>query len=31
MEEETKRGPVLTTFAVVFALLAISNMSRPLG
>ncbi len=31
MEEETKRGPVLTTFAVLFALLAISNISKPLS
>src|SRR5271165_231491 len=31
MEEETKRGPVLTSFAVLFALLAISNLSKPLS
>ncbi len=31
MEEENRRGPVLTTFAVLFALLAISNMSKPLS
>ncbi|HKN01546.1 MAG TPA: hypothetical protein VJX23_13605 [Candidatus Binataceae bacterium] len=31
MEEETRRGPVLTTFAVLFALLAISNFSKPLS
>lgn len=31
MEEETRRGPVLTTFAVLFALLALSNISKPLS
>jgi hypothetical protein len=31
MEEETRRGPALTTFAVLFALLALSNMSKPLS
>jgi hypothetical protein len=31
MEEDTKRGPVLTTFAVLFALLALSNLSKPLS
>ena len=31
MEEETRRGPFLTTFAVLFALLALSNISKPLS
>lgn len=31
MEEEIKRGPVLTTFAFLFALLALSNISKPLS
>jgi hypothetical protein len=31
MEEETKRGPALTIFAVLLALLALSNMSKPLS
>jgi hypothetical protein len=31
MEVESKRGPVLTTFAVLFALLALSNISKPLS
>jgi hypothetical protein len=31
MEEDTRRGPVLTTFAVLFALLALSNISKPLS
>jgi len=31
MEEETRRGPALTTFAVLFPLLAISNLSKPLS
>jgi hypothetical protein len=31
MEEETRRGPVLTIFAVLFALLGISNVSKPLS
>ena len=31
MEEETRRGPVLTTFAVLFAVLALSNISKPLS
>ena len=31
MEEELRRGPVLTSFAVLFALLAISNISKPLS
>lgn len=31
MKEETKRGPVLTTFAALFALLALSNISKPLS
>jgi hypothetical protein len=29
MEEESTRGPVLTTFAFLFALLAISNLRKP--
>jgi uncharacterized membrane protein (DUF2068 family) len=31
MEEQTRRGPMLTTFAILFALLAISNLSKPLS
>jgi hypothetical protein len=31
MEEETHRGPVLTIFAGLFALLGISNLSKPLS
>ncbi|MGO9603374.1 MAG: hypothetical protein ACLQAT_08240 [Candidatus Binataceae bacterium] len=31
MEQENKRGPALTIFAVLFALLAISNLSKPLS
>src|ERR1700739_4317562 len=31
MGGESKRGPVLTTFAVLFALLALSNISKPLS
>jgi hypothetical protein len=32
MEEQTKRAPVLSTsFAVMFALLALSNLSKPLS
>jgi hypothetical protein len=31
MEEEARRGPVLTTFAVLFSLLALSNISKPLS
>jgi len=31
MEEETNRGPVLTTFAILFVLLALSNLSKPLS
>jgi hypothetical protein len=31
MEEETGRGPVLTVFAGLFALLAISNVLKPLS
>lgn len=31
MEDEARRGPVLTTFAVLFVLLAISNISKPLS
>ena len=31
MEEESKRGPVLTTCAVLFAILALSNISKPLS
>lgn len=31
MEEEARRGPVLTTFAVLFVLLALSNLSKPLS
>lgn len=31
MEEEIKRGPLLTTFAALFVLLALSNISKPLS
>jgi hypothetical protein len=31
MEEEAKRGPVLTTLAALIALLAFSNISKPLS
>jgi hypothetical protein len=31
MEEQSKRDPVLTTFAVLFALLALSNIWKPLS
>jgi uncharacterized membrane protein (DUF2068 family) len=31
MEDETHRGPILTTFAVLFTLLALSNISKPLS
>jgi uncharacterized membrane protein (DUF2068 family) len=31
MKEETKRGPVLTTLAALFTLLALSNISKPLS
>src|SRR5262245_58240859 len=31
MEEKPSRGPVLTTCAVLFALLALSNLSKPLS
>jgi len=31
MEEKLRRGPILTTFAVLFALLALSNISKPLS
>ena len=31
MEEEARRGPVLTTFAVLFAILALSIISKPLS
>jgi len=31
MEEETRRGPALAIFAVLFALLAFSNISKPLS
>lgn len=31
MEEESRRGPVLTTFVVLFVLLAVSNISKPLS
>ncbi len=31
MEQGTRRGPVLTVFAILFVLLAISNLSKPLG
>jgi len=31
MEEETQRGPVLTTFAILFTLLGISNLLKPLS
>jgi hypothetical protein len=29
MEGQARRGPVLTTFAALFALLALSNISKP--
>jgi hypothetical protein len=29
MAEESERGPMLTTFAVLFAIMAISNLSKP--
>jgi hypothetical protein len=31
MEDQPRRGPVLTTGAVLFALLALSNLSKPLS
>ena len=31
MEEKLRRGPILTTFTVLFALLALSNISKPLS
>ena len=31
MDEESRRGPVLATFAVLFAILALSNISKPLS
>src|SRR5215813_14826318 len=31
MEEKTTRGPILTVFAILFALLAVSNFSKPLS
>ena len=31
MEDETRRGPLLTTFAVLFTVLALSNISKPLS
>jgi len=31
MDEKPRRGPVLTIFAVLFAILAVSNFSKPLG
>src|SRR6516225_11440477 len=31
MEDETHRSPVLTTFAVLFTLLALSNIWKPLS
>jgi hypothetical protein len=31
MDEKPRRGPVLTAFAVLFALLALSNLSKPLS
>ncbi len=31
MQESTNRGPTLTTFAILFALLAVSNISKPLS
>ena len=31
MEEETRRGTVLTIFAALFALLALSDISKPLS
>jgi hypothetical protein len=29
MEESSSRGPVLTTFAILFVILAISNLTKP--
>jgi hypothetical protein len=31
MERQARRGPVLTTFAALFTLLALSNISKPLS
>jgi hypothetical protein len=31
VEQGTRRGPVLTVFAILFVLLAISNLAKPLG
>jgi hypothetical protein len=31
MEEKTTRGPILTIFAILLALLALSNFSKPLS
>jgi hypothetical protein len=31
MEEKTTRGPILTIFAILFALLALSNFLKPLS
>ena len=31
MEEKTTRGPILTVFSILFALLAVSNFSKPLS
>jgi hypothetical protein len=31
MEEKTTRGPILTVFAILFTLLAVSNFSKPLS
>jgi hypothetical protein len=31
MEEKATRGPILTVFSILFALLAVSNFSKPLS
>jgi hypothetical protein len=31
MEDKTERGPLLTVFAILFAMLALSNISKPLS
>lgn len=31
MEDKTERGPLLTVLAILFALLAVSNISKPLS
>ena len=30
MAEKSERGPILTTFAVLFAIMAVSNLTKPL-